>query len=297
MKRSTAKANPLLPALAGYSSLVGGIAELLETARRTSARAVNALMTATYWEIGRRIVEFEQGGEKRAAYGRQLMARLSQDLGRQYGRGFSPDNLESMRQFYCAFPPFVISETVSRKSESRPRVATTPHVVPYQATPPLEFAKPAMTQKLSAQLAAEIRHTRPGKSAVLPTSSTPSNLSLPPLSQFNLRDVASAFPLPTGIWYSPGVKANVLFFDKKPAAKTPWTKELWIYDLRTNKNFTLRTKQIADEDVKEFVEVYQTANRLKKRVESERFKRFTYGDLMARDKANVLKAICLTKAK
>jgi type I restriction enzyme M protein len=100
-------------------------------------------------------------------------------------------------------------------------------------------------------------------------------------------DVHTLLRLPTGIWYSPGVKANVLFFDKKPAAKTPWTKELWVYDLRTNKNFTLRQNPIADEDVKEFVEVYQTINRTKKRVESERFKRFTYADLMARDKANL----------
>src|SRR5207245_1220384 len=66
-------------------------------------------------------------------------------------------------------------------------------------------------------------------------------------------DVHTLLRLPTGIWYSPGVKANVLFFDKKPAAKTAWTKELWVYDLRTNKNFTLRTKQITDEDLKEFV--------------------------------------------
>jgi type I restriction enzyme M protein len=100
-------------------------------------------------------------------------------------------------------------------------------------------------------------------------------------------DVHTLLRLPTGIWYSPGVKANVLFFDKKPAAKTPWTQELWVYDLRTNKNFTLRQNPIADEDVKEFVEVYQTINRTRKRVESERFKRFTYADLMARDKANL----------
>lgn len=100
-------------------------------------------------------------------------------------------------------------------------------------------------------------------------------------------DVHTLLRLPTGIWYSPGVKANVLFFDKKPAAKTPWTKELWVYDLRTNKNFTLRQNPIADEDVREFVEVYKPANRTKKRVESERFKRFTHADLMARDKANL----------
>ena len=100
-------------------------------------------------------------------------------------------------------------------------------------------------------------------------------------------DVHTLLRLPTGIWYSPGVKANVLFFDKKPAAKTPWTKELWVYDLRTNRNFTLRQNPIADDDMTEFVKVYEAASRTKKRKESERFKLFTYADLMARDKANL----------
>ena len=100
-------------------------------------------------------------------------------------------------------------------------------------------------------------------------------------------NVHTLLRLPTGIWYSPGVKANVLFFfDKKPAAKTPQTKELWVYDLRTNRNFTLRQNPIADEDLKEFVQCYQTTKR-GKREESDRFKRFTYADLMARDKANL----------
>jgi predicted nuclease of restriction endonuclease-like (RecB) superfamily len=106
-------------ALANYSGLVGGIGELFESARRASARAVNAFMTATYWEVGRRIVEFEQGGADRAKYGDGLISRLSKDLGRRGGRGFSPDNLESMRQFYRAFPPTMISETLSRKSGER----------------------------------------------------------------------------------------------------------------------------------------------------------------------------------
>jgi type I restriction enzyme M protein len=99
-------------------------------------------------------------------------------------------------------------------------------------------------------------------------------------------DVHTLLRLPTGIWYSPGVKANVLFFDKKPAAKTPWTKELWVYDLRTNKNFTLRQNQITDDDLTEFVACCGARHR-RNRKESERFKRFTYADLMARDKANL----------
>jgi hypothetical protein len=100
-------------------------------------------------------------------------------------------------------------------------------------------------------------------------------------------DVHTLLRLPTGIWYSPGVQANVLFFDKKKAAKTPWTKELWVYDLRTNKNFTLRQNPIADPDLTDFIECYQPGKPIGKRKESERFKRFSYADLMARDKANL----------
>lgn len=71
-----------------YAGLLAGFAELLEDARRTSARAVNGILTATYWQVGRRIVEFEQGGQKRAAYGEQLLERLGLDLSVRHGRGF-----------------------------------------------------------------------------------------------------------------------------------------------------------------------------------------------------------------
>jgi hypothetical protein len=99
-----------------YDGLVGDIAELLAAARRTSARAVNALMTATYWEIGRRIVEFEQGGAERAKYGSELLDRLSADLSARFGRGFSRFNLARFRQFYVAFPSGQIRATLSLKS-------------------------------------------------------------------------------------------------------------------------------------------------------------------------------------
>jgi len=98
------------------------------------------------------------------------------------------------------------------------------------------------------------------------------------LEQF---DFHTLIRLPTGIWYSPGVKANVLFFDKKPASKEPWTKKLWIYDLRTNMNFTLKTRKMVPDDLKDFINCY------KKRKESERFKCFTYAELVKRDKLNL----------
>jgi type I restriction enzyme M protein len=92
--------------------------------------------------------------------------------------------------------------------------------------------------------------------------------------------------LPTGIFYAQGVKANVIFFDNKPASKTAWTKEVWIYDLRTNIHFTLKTQQMKYDDLKDFVECYNPKNRFKRK-ESERFKKFTYDEIVARDKTNL----------
>ena len=92
---------------------VRDITTLLETARRQAARSVNALMTATYWQIGRRIVEFEQGGKERAGYGEKLIERLSADLTVKFGRGFSYRNLAQMRQFYNDWQ---ILQTVSAES-------------------------------------------------------------------------------------------------------------------------------------------------------------------------------------
>ena len=99
-------------------------------------------------------------------------------------------------------------------------------------------------------------------------------------------DVHTLLRLPTGIWYSPGVKANVLFFDKKPASKTTQTHELWVYDLRTNQHFTLRQNTITTEAMADFIQCYQAGHRKKRKV-SERFRRFTYDQLIARDKANL----------
>lgn len=83
----------------GYQQIHDGIIHLVDSARTETVRSVNALMTATYWEIGRRIVEFEQGGEAVAAYGAQLIKRLSKDLSLRYKRGFSAKNLRQMRLF------------------------------------------------------------------------------------------------------------------------------------------------------------------------------------------------------
>jgi len=87
-----------------YGNIRTEIVALLHAARIASARSVNALMTASYWEIGRRIVQFEQQGEERAEYGEALVGQLAVDLTRQFGRGFSQPNLWKMRAFYLAWP-------------------------------------------------------------------------------------------------------------------------------------------------------------------------------------------------
>lgn len=99
-------------------------------------------------------------------------------------------------------------------------------------------------------------------------------------------DVHTLLRLPTGIFYAQGVKANVLFFDKKPAREKPWTEKLWVYDLRTNKHFTLKTNPLRYEDLQDFIKCYNPQNR-HERKESERFKAFTYDELLQRDKVNL----------
>lgn len=99
-------------------------------------------------------------------------------------------------------------------------------------------------------------------------------------------EIHTLLRLPTGIWYSPGVKANVLFFDKKPVAKTPATKEVWVYDLRSNRNFSLRQNPIGPEDLTDFIRCYRADDRTQ-RTETAHFRRFQYPEIVARDKANL----------
>jgi type I restriction enzyme M protein len=103
------------------------------------------------------------------------------------------------------------------------------------------------------------------------------------LDQFNFHTLLR---LPTGIWYSPGVKANVLFFDKKPASLEAQTKALWVYDFRTNVHFTLKTNPLGHDDLQDFVRCFNADN-IHARTPSERFRRFDYDELVARDKLNL----------
>jgi type I restriction enzyme M protein len=99
-------------------------------------------------------------------------------------------------------------------------------------------------------------------------------------------DVHTLLRLPTGIFYAQGVKANVLFFDRKPAQEKPWTDKLWIYDLRTNTHFTLKANPLKRSDLDGFVKCFNSENR-HERKESERFRCFSYDELTKRDKANL----------
>ncbi|TSA16940.1 DUF1016 domain-containing protein [bacterium] len=147
-----------------YDGLLSSVSELLEQARRTSARAVNAVITATYWEVGRRIIEFEQKGQIRADYGDAVVAQLSLDLTRRFGRGFGPVNLSQMRKFYQLWPEDRIFQTLSEKSEPGHISQTRSGI-----SAPL-----AIPQTLSAE--SDILHT--------------------PSEQFTLQHLSVAFPLP-----------------------------------------------------------------------------------------------------
>lgn len=108
-----------------YSAVHSEIVRLLDTARGAAARSVNAVMTATYWEIGRRIVDLEQEGQDRAAYGESLIERLSADLTQRFGRGYSRQNLQQMRGFYLAWPQQGIRQTLSGNSADLSEMAKT----------------------------------------------------------------------------------------------------------------------------------------------------------------------------
>lgn len=114
-RKTPSAAKPAAGLPRDHAVIHSGIVALLDAARHAAARSVNALMTASYWEIGRRIVEAEQHGRRRARYGEQLIARLSSDLTKRFGRGLGENYLENMRRFFPAYPRYEISQTLSGK--------------------------------------------------------------------------------------------------------------------------------------------------------------------------------------
>ncbi|MEX6687181.1 class I SAM-dependent DNA methyltransferase [Danxiaibacter flavus] len=106
-------------------------------------------------------------------------------------------------------------------------------------------------------------------------------------------DLHTILRLPTGIFYANGVKANVLFWDGKPASKNPWTKEVWVYDYRTNVHHTLKKNPLKSEDLQDFVDCYNPQNRHKRKETwspenpDGRWRKFTYDEIIARDKTSL----------
>ena len=172
------------PQVPGYNQILSSIAELLESARRAAARSVNALIPAAYWAVGRRIVEFEQGGQDRSQYGTKLLERLSVDLTAKFGRGFSKRNLEQMRVFYLRWP---IAQTLSAQSGCEEIAQTVSAQLAGKAPEPIPAKK---GQQVAAD--SDIFQTPSGKfKDVLPIIQTPSEES-----EITLADLARRFPLP-----------------------------------------------------------------------------------------------------
>jgi predicted nuclease of restriction endonuclease-like (RecB) superfamily len=123
-----------------YPEFVSQLVGLLEQARRNSARSVNSIMTATYWEIGRRIVEQEQRGQRRAQYGKALLRRLAADLTSPFGKGFSERNLLAMREFFLAWS---IPQTVSAESIEPGQTRVTPENPQTASAKSVSLARPS----------------------------------------------------------------------------------------------------------------------------------------------------------
>ena len=114
-----------------------------------------------------------------------------------------------------------------------------------------------------------------------------------PIQHVGHLHVHTLLRLPTGIFYAQGVKANVLFFDRNPGAKEAWTKKVWIYDLRTNKDFTLKTRRMTRADLDEFVKCYNPENRHERKATwtgkkpEGRWRAYKYEELLQRDKVSL----------
>jgi predicted nuclease of restriction endonuclease-like (RecB) superfamily len=184
MMAKRSKSREIVPAPpAEYVGLVSGISELLDSARRSAARCVNSILTATYWEIGRRVVEFEQGGKARAEYGEELLDHLAQDLTAKHGRGFSARSLRKMRTFYVGWE---IWPTASAKFEAwvklPPNIGKGNDILP---TPSAEFEPHDTTHRLGGMWDDQICPTASGKSEIAQIQS----------AQLNPIPAASIFPL------------------------------------------------------------------------------------------------------
>ncbi|MBM4044712.1 MAG: DUF1016 domain-containing protein [Planctomycetes bacterium] len=166
-----------------YDRFAADIQQLLAEARRQAARSVNAIMTAVYWEIGRRIVEFEQGGMGRADYGEYIIERLSDDLTRRFGRGFGRSNLFQIKAFYLAHPQIVQTPSGQLASAMPPEKVQT---VSGESASQVQEARGENHATASRNSLAKKYETLPRKLWVMSAQS--------PLAY--LATLAQAFPLP-----------------------------------------------------------------------------------------------------
>ena len=197
MNRKKKQASPIgraapLATVPSYDSVLSDIVGLLDMARRASARTVNAIMTATYWELGRRIVELEQKGKGRANYGDELLKRLSADLTLRFGRGFSYQSLYRFRQSYVAHPPEIFS-TALRKSQSEKWPTASAKSGTEILSTALRESQDEKCPTVSGKSGPEIAPTGSAKSGNL-ILSTLSRESQPPA--IYLHSIAARFPLP-----------------------------------------------------------------------------------------------------
>jgi len=170
---------PAPAAPATYGHLLGNIDTLLLSARHHTARAVNACMTATYWHVGRHIVEFEQRGADRAKYGESLLQQLANDLTAKNGRGFSKTNLFNARLFYLTFDAEWVYKATTCKVSA-----------PIFQTLSGKSQNPIL-QTLSAKYSVDSQHTTP-----LSTPTAQPTIAQHDGSSFDLSILAKAFPLP-----------------------------------------------------------------------------------------------------
>ena len=165
-----------------YVGLVADISNLVEQARHQAARSINGLLTATYWEVGRRIVEFEQKGQARAEYGEALLKRVADDLAAKHGKGFSDRNLRLMRAFYLGWQ---VCKTTSGGVEA---VVVAPSLASHDTseirqTPSAKFqSKPIDISTRSTKRAVKVQ----------PPSD---DQALVPVSALNSSQLIGAFPL------------------------------------------------------------------------------------------------------
>jgi predicted nuclease of restriction endonuclease-like (RecB) superfamily len=207
---------PTEAAVPGYEKVLGGVVQLLEHARRASARAVNAVMTATYWDIGRRIVEFEQGGKDRSQYGAKLLERLSADLIGRFGRGFSVINLRQMRRFYVFWPSGQIRQTLSVEFTETPAALekgqTAPVELPIFQTPSGKSSEIPPTLERG-----EKRQTASVEFPIIQTRSEESEIAFD--------DLARRFPLPWShyVMLLKVTKTDARAFYEAEALRNGWT--------------------------------------------------------------------------